>query len=168
MSRRGAAAQKQEHRAACYYWAMRWAILFLFVGMFTIAPQQLLSQEPAGEKTQPRSEFWTREGFPSDQQRMVREYRARGTADAWSRARCIAYLRDLDLIIERVRRASGNLGVRYLSQWHYCAAYAFPADTPAECAESISRYRRLTARMPKLRRSRVPEYLTSFCGVRVG
>jgi hypothetical protein len=68
MSRRGAAAQKQEHRAACYYWAMRWAILFLFVGMFTIAPQQLLSQEPAGEKTQPRSEFWTREGFPSDQQ----------------------------------------------------------------------------------------------------
>jgi hypothetical protein len=57
MSRRGAAAQKQEHRAACYYWAMRWAILFLFVGMFTIAPQQLLSQELAGEKPAPRSLF---------------------------------------------------------------------------------------------------------------
>lgn len=82
-----------------------------------------------------------------------------------SQSGCQLYLRDFKQILDEVTEARGNIGIRYTIRWQYCAARFFPADNAQECKTSIASYKELAKADARFKKSLLPSYLESFCGV---
>ncbi len=81
------------------------------------------------------------------------------------RSACQLYLRDFMQILNEVTEAKGNIGIRYTIRWQYCAARFFPADNAQECKTSTAYYKKLAKADVRFKKSLLPSYLESFCGV---
>lgn len=142
-----------------------WGVCALLVTLATAGAQNSEPEEPAlPQWTKSWFLEWVGDPYPNQKAylKSVQEW----LGHQWNeRSDCVAYLRDYESLVLGAVRAGGNISSRYIASWKYCAAKFFPADTPGECKASVADYRKLAARDRRFLRSRLPEYLESFCGV---